>query len=223
MLKIGLTGGIGSGKATVADKFKDLGVLIIDTDVIAHDLVNHSPEVLQEITNTFGPAVIEKNGMLDRQKLANIVFHNNTKKQQLENILHPKIREEVTRQLQQYQLQSDQAQPTNTGNQSGLNPINYCIIVIPLLLETDFHDLIDHILVVIANEDVRIERVKQRDNRNLDDIQSIMNNQVSDDKRLAAADDIINNNNDINALNSQIQQLHNKYISISSALSCLSG
>ena len=218
MLKIGLTGGIGSGKTTVADKFKDLGVLIIDTDVIAHDLVNHNPAVLQEIANIFGPAVIKKSGVLDRQKLANIVFHNSTKKRHLENILHPKIREEVNRQLQHYQAQS-----INTENPSDFKRINYCIIVIPLLLETDFHDLIDHILVVIANEDVRIERVKQRDNRNLDDIQSIMNNQVSDDKRLAAADDIINNNNDINALNSQIQQLHNKYISISSNPSGLSG
>jgi dephospho-CoA kinase len=210
MLKIGLTGGIGSGKTTVADRFKDLGVLIIDTDVIAHDLVNHNPVVLQEITRIFGPAVLRKSGVLDRQKLAGIVFHNNTKKQSLENILHPKIREEINRQLQHYQAQS-----INTKKPSELRRINYCIIVIPLLLETDFHDLVDHILVVIANQDVRIERIKQRDNRNLDDIHSIMSNQVDDDKRLAAADDIINNNNEINTLNSQIQQLHNKYLSTS--------
>jgi dephospho-CoA kinase len=205
MLKVGLTGGIGSGKTTVTNLFKDLGVHIIDTDIIAHDLVSSEQNVLNEIIETFGQTVVSKNGSLDRQKLAQIVFHNQPEKKRLENILHPKIREEVNKQLQ----------TINHDINDNKSQARYSIIVIPLLLETDFRDLIDRILVVMANEDIRIERVKQRDHRNMNDIRSIIGNQVNDEKRLAEADDIIKNNSNIKDLDSQIQQLHKKYMVLS--------
>ncbi len=199
MLKIGLTGGIGSGKTAVSNLFKNLGVGIIDTDVIAHDLVSQDPSVLKEIVEAFGEKTLNHNGALDRKKLAQIVFNQKKYKQQLENILHPRIRNEVNNQIQSFRSNNSQ----------------YVIVVIPLLFETGFQELIDRILVVTADKKTRIERVKQRDNRSMDEIQSIISNQVDDKTRISEADDIIENNNDFKELESQVYQLHKKYTALS--------
>lgn len=201
MLKVGLTGGIGSGKTSVSTLFTSLGVPVIDTDVIAHDIVNNNPSVLKKIVDVFGQKILSENGSLDRKKLAAHIFNKKENKQQLEAILHPVIRDEVTRQIQSYSQSNTQ--------------LEYVIIVIPLLLETDFHQLIDRILIVISDETIRINRVKQRDNRTLDDIRSIIANQVNDEERLSKADDIIENNSDFNELKTQVQQLHKKYCHLS--------
>lgn len=204
MLKVGLTGGIGSGKTAVSNLFNRLGIHIIDTDVIAHDLVNNDRVVLKEIVERFGTDILDQNGNIDRKKLAQSVFNNKTNKQRLENILHPKIRKAVYNQIQIY----------NTDH----NPPQYVIIVIPLLLETNFRDLVDRILVVIADEKIRIERVKQRDNRNMDEIQAIITHQVNDDIRLSEADDVLENNKDIKELELSVRQLHDKYTRLSSTI-----
>jgi len=201
MLKVGLTGGIGSGKTAVSNLFHELGIPIIDTDIIAHDLVNNDRSILKKIVDIFGPRIIDQSGKVDRKKLAQIVFSNNENKQQLENILHPEIRNEVNRQI--------------LGFNASNTPPPYVIIVIPLLLETDFQDLVDRILVVICDERVRIERIKQRDNRSPDEIQAIIASQVSDDKRISTADDIIKNDKDFSTLASGIQHLHEKYTRLS--------
>lgn len=203
MLKVGLTGGIGSGKTTVSNLFKSLGIHIIDTDIIAHDLINNNQAVLKEIVDTFGQAILNYNHTLNRKKLARIVFNKKKYKQQLENILHPRIRDEVNNQIQNFNSNSP--------------PPQYVIVVIPLLFETGFHDLVDRVLVVIADEKIRIERVKQRDNRSMDEIRSIINNQVDDEKRINKADDIIENNNDFNHLKLQVIQLHKNYITLSNS------
>ena len=201
MLTIGLTGGIGSGKTTVSDLFEKLGVYIIDTDVIAKELVINNQSVLQELTDTFGEAIIDSDGHLDRKKLAHIVFNQTTEKQRLEKILHPKIRSEVARKIQQYN--TDKSQP------------DYLLVVIPLLIETGFSDLIDRTLVVLSSEENRIKRVINRDDRNIAEIQSIINSQVTDEKRISCADDIIENNNNIKELESKVRQLHDRYIQLS--------
>jgi len=201
MLKVGLTGGIGSGKTAVSSLFHDLGIPIIDTDIIAHDLVNNDLPILRKIVAAFGPDILDEAGKIDRKKLAHIVFNNTENKLRLETILHPEIRNEVNRQIQRF-------------NTSG-SPPPYVIIVIPLLIETDFDNLVDRILVVISDESVRIERIKQRDNRSLDEIQAIITSQVSDDKRLLAADDILENNKDFSTLASGVQHLHKKYTGLS--------
>ncbi len=203
MLTIGLTGGIGSGKTTVSNLFENLGVAVIDTDVIARELVNNNASVLNEIIGVFGQTILDQNGTLDRKKLAQIVFNQKKEKKQLENILHPRIRTEVDSQIQAFS--------------SDTIPPQYVIVVIPLLFETGFRDLIDRILVVISDEKIRIERVKQRDNRDMDEIQSIINCQVTDETRTSEADDIIKNNNDFKELESQVQQLHKKYTNLSTA------
>lgn len=203
MLTIGLTGGIGSGKTTVSNLFENLGVAVIDTDVIARELVNNNASVLNEIIGVFGQTILDQNGTLDRKKLAQIVFNQKKEKKQLENILHPRIRTEVDSQIQAFS--------------SDTIPPQYVIVVIPLLFETGFHDLINRILVVISDEKIRIERVKQRDNRDMDEIQSIINCQVTDEIRTSEADDIIKNNYDFKELESQVQQLHKKYTNLSTA------
>ncbi len=200
MLKIGLTGGIGSGKTAVSEQFHRLGINIIDTDIISRELVNHNPAVLKKIVEIFSDKVLDAKGAVDRKKLAQIVFSNKKQKQQLENILHPAIRNEVNQQTQSFSL-------LNT-------PPEYIIIVIPLLLETGFTDLVDRILVVMAEENIRVERIKQRDNRTMGEIHAIISSQVNDDKRFRAADDIIENNNNIKDLESQVRQLHKKYLQL---------
>lgn len=201
MLKVGLTGGIGSGKTSVSNLFADHGIPVIDTDVIAHDLVNHNASVLQEISDIFGEDVLQPDGELDRKKLASIVFNNEKNRQLLEKIFHPKIDSEINRQLKVLG--------------SGENPPDYVIIVIPLLIEASYQKVIDRILAVIADEELRIERVQQRDNRSQGEIRAIINNQVDDEKRLNEADDIIENNDNIKDLDSKIEKLHEIYLRLS--------
>ena len=203
MLKIGLTGGIGSGKTAVSDQFQRLGIHIIDTDIISRELMSHNQAVLKNVVETFSDKVLDGKGAVDRKKLAQIVFSNKEQKLQLENILHPAIRKEVNQQIQGFSLQN--------------NPAKYLIVVIPLLLETGFTDLIDRVLVVIAEEKLRVERIKQRDNRTLAEIRAIINSQASDEKRTCAADDIIENNNDFKQLESQVRTLHKKYLQLSTS------
>ncbi len=197
MLTIGLTGGIGSGKTTVSNLFKNLGIQIIDTDVIARELVDNDHSVLEEITDAFGRGILDDNGLLDRNKLATIVFSQVQEKQQLEKILHPKIQIEVEKAIKN--CHTKQNQP------------HYIIIVIPLLFETNFHQLIDRVLVVISSEENRIKRVIERDDRDPEEILSIIKSQVSDSIRISEADDIIENNNDIKELEARIQELHHKF------------
>lgn len=199
MLIVGLTGGIGSGKTTVANLFADLGIDIIDTDVIAHDLVTHDPSILKQIVTLFGDDVLQDDRTLDRKKLAKIIFSQKEGKQQLEGILHPKIRAIV-----QNQLQNCKSRDT---------PPKYVIVVIPLLFETEFNDFLDRVLVVLADESIRIQRIKQRDHRSLEQIQAIISSQVGDEKRISEANDIIENNHDLAALKPQIKQLDKKYAS----------
>lgn len=198
MLKVGLTGGIGSGKTTVSDLFKSLAIDVIDTDVIAHQLINTDHGVSQQVVDAFGEGIIAANGVIDRKKLAALVFENKANKQKLENILHPEIRREVNHQI------------NNLGAQK--TPPAYIIIVIPLLFETDFHYLIDSVLVVTADEETRVARVVQRDSRSEDEIRSIIAHQVNDTVRHNAADHIIYNHGSIAELAPQITDLHAKYL-----------
>ena len=144
MLVIGLTGGIGSGKSTVADMFASLGVPIIDMDRIARHIVESGQTALEQITHIFGKDLIEADGQLNRQRLSAIIFDSAEKRHQLEAILHPIIRLETEHQLAKLKAP-------------------YCIVVIPLLLESELHSLIDRILVVDAPENVQISRTMQRD------------------------------------------------------------
>jgi dephospho-CoA kinase len=196
MLTIGLTGGIGSGKSEVAGMFGQLGVPVIDADAIAHQLVQPGTEALSEIVAVFGEAILTSEGTLDRAKLAGIVFNKPEMKQQLETIIHPRVREQI-----RVFKDAHKNEP-------------YIIVVIPLLLETGQQDLVDRVLIVNTAEPVRIQRVQTRDGRNEEQIRSIIRNQADDAARHSAADDNIDNSGSLDDLLISVRELHQRYKSL---------
>ena len=194
-LVIGLTGGIGSGKSTVAGIFRQFGIPVIDADVIAHALVAPGQPALEEIIKAFGPDSVDADGVLDRNCLRKLVFSDPEQRRRLEAILHPKIRREII---------------TLTTNIQ----TPYCIVVIPLLLETDQGDLVDRILVVDTGVDNQIARVTMRNGLPVDEIIAVITAQASRDSRLAAADEVINNDGSLDELASQVRAQHEKYLKI---------
>ncbi len=196
MLKIGLTGGIGSGKTTVANLFAAYQVPIIDADLIAHSLVAKGLPALAQITQAFGVSILNPDGTLDRKKLGQLIFASPEDKRTLEAILHPQI---------YHTLQHEVAQ---------LNA-PYCLLCIPLLFETNMTACVDRIVVVDCAVDTQLKRVKARDQLPESTIQAIINSQVSRALRLAAADDVIDNSETGGKLAEQVKRLHNLYLSIS--------
>ena len=192
MLRIGLTGGIGSGKTTVASLFAELGVPVIDADVLAHELTKPGEPATAEILSVFGPGVAD-NGGINRALLAQRVFGDPDARKQLEAILHPRIRAAIHGLIQNIQAP-------------------YCLLVIPLLVETQQQDLVDRILVVDSEDQIRLSRVQQRDGRSEAEIRKIMQAQVGRKERLAAADDRIINENGMDELKAQVRELHDKYL-----------
>ncbi len=195
VLKIGLSGGIGSGKSTACEIFSELGVPVIDADIISHNVVQAGMPALQLIKEEFGEDIITKDGLLDRKKVRNQIFTNETYRKKLENILHPVIYEKIAHEIE------------------NINS-SYCIISIPLLLETGALDIIDRILIIDASRELQLSRASVRDNASLNDIEGIIQAQIPRNVRLATADDIINNEGDIENLRKQIYDLHEFYKSI---------
>ena len=195
MLKIGLTGGIGSGKSTVTQIFSDLKIPIIDADIIAHQLVEPGKPAIKAIAKQFGQQILTDQGTLNRKQLKEIIFSDPEQKKTLEQILHPLVFAEMESQIKQ--LSSP-----------------YCILSIPLLLETQMQDFVDRILVIDCPVEVQLERVKNRDQLNIETIKSIIASQVPREQRRQAADDIIINDADTQALAEQVKKLHNLYLSL---------
>ncbi len=198
--RVGLTGGIASGKSTVSKIFERLGVKIIDADRIAHDLTRKNTTALRKISELFGASILDQSGKLDRPQLRKIIFNDNLKKQQLESILHPMVYDEVERQI-------------------GLNSTPYLIIVIPLLFETGGEKYLDRVLVVDCDEDNQVERAIQRDGENASDIETIIATQIPREQRKQLADDVIENNGDVKSLQTQVEKLHKLYMSLSQSVS----
>jgi len=192
MLVVGLTGGIGSGKSTVAALFKTKGVPIIDADECARKVIQPGEPALTKITELFGNDILLPNGELDRAKLKKIVFTNDAKRKQLEQLLHPLIRSEMKRQIDQLNAP-------------------YCIAMIPLLLETTPNPLIGRILVIDTTEETQILRTMARDKLSREDVEAILKTQINRKERLAAADDIIINDGLTEHLISQVNKLHAFY------------
>ncbi len=197
VLRIVLTGGIGSGKSTVASKFQKLGVPIIDSDVISREIVKPDKPLLKTIINEFGSKLLTNKGILDRDKLRNIIFNDDAAKKKLEEILHPAIYQEIEKHISKVNYP-------------------YCLIVIPLLIETQAMDRFDSILVVETSEDIQVERASLRDKISTEHIEKIIKSQASHEQRLKYADDVINNNLTIEELNETVLKLHEKYLQQSS-------
>lgn len=196
--RIGLTGGIGSGKSAVADCFYRLEVPVIDADLITRELVRPGTPALGEIAETFGKDVLQANGSLDRARLRQRIFNDAAARKRVEAILHPRVRDEIARQ-------------------TSLLSAPYCIIVIPLLLESGQQDLVDRILVVDAPESLQIERTMDRDQVNREQVEKIVASQASREQRLAIADDVIENNGTLEDLAQKVEALHARYLKLASA------
>lgn len=192
MLVIGLTGGIGSGKSTIAELFATLGVPIIDMDQIARQVVEPGQPALAEIIREFGSDILDAEGHLDRRQLRECIFNSPDKRHRLEAILHPLIRQETERQL----ADLDAA---------------YCIVVIPLLLESQQQSLVDRILAVDVPESQQITRTMQRDGISAGAVQKILAAQTDRQTRLAAADDIIDNAAALDQVRMRVVELDRQY------------
>ena len=196
MLKIGLTGGIGCGKSSVAKVFEQLKIPVIDADEIAHQLVAIGQPALARIRQVFGADVLNPDGSLNRKTLRELIFSDLQQKQQLESILHPLVYQSIQAKLKQLNAP-------------------YCIICIPLLFETNMTNLVNRILVVDCSVETQIERIRKRDNMAIERIQSIIDSQVSRTFRKAHANDLIDNSETDDRLAEKVKKLHNLYLSIS--------
>jgi len=192
---VGLTGGIGSGKSTVAKAFSDLGVEAIDADVIAREVVVPGTDALKEIAAHFGNQILNTDGNLRRDALRKIVFDNPAEKDWLEKLLHPLIRKTIEQQI------------ANVHSE-------YCLLVSPLLLETDQRELVDRILVVDITPELQLERTIDRDGSDKTTIEAIIAAQINRESRLQAADDILDNQGGLDTLQQAVDELHMQYLKL---------
>ena len=199
MLRIGLTGGIGCGKTTVADLFAGKEIPVIDADRVSRDLVEPGRPALDAIIQRFGPDLFE-DGRLDRVRLRKIVFSSPEQRKWLESLLHPLIYEEMEARLQ------------------GLSA-PYCVLVVPLLLETGRRDFVDRLLVVDCPAKEQRRRIKVRDELDDGEVQKVLSVQLARQDRLAAADDIIENSGKPEELAVQVDRLHQAYVDLAASRS----
>ncbi len=193
MFTVGVTGGIGSGKSTAADRFRQLGVPVIDADVVARQIVEPGMPALQEIINAFGESVANDRGELDRAELRKIIFSDSNRKSQLEAILHPRIYAEILRLLSELST-------------------SYAIVVIPLLAESNREYPLDRILVIDVPSDVQISRVTTRDDQSTEEVERIISSQASRHSRLTIADDVIENIGSKDDLYERVNAMHLTYL-----------
>lgn len=194
---IGLSGGIASGKTTVANLFNEhFNIDIVDADIVAREVVALGSEGLKQITAHFGEAILLEDGTLNRSKLRELIFSDPKQKLWLNDLLHPMIRDKID---------SDLSKVTSP----------YALLVAPLLIENHMQGMADRVLIVDVPVEVQIERTMNRDNVSREQVASILKSQTSREQRLAVADDVIKNHTKNQELLPQITDLHQKYLAIS--------
>jgi dephospho-CoA kinase len=192
MLKVGLTGGIASGKTTVCDMFSTLHVPIIDADIIAKQLTSAEQPCFQQIVDCFGDKYIKSDGQLDRKQLRQLIFSDHTAKSQLEAILHPQIRQQLSQQAESVDA-------------------DYCILSIPLLIEANMTDLVDEVLVIDIDPKLQLERLCHRDAISQQEASNIIMHQCDREQRNKAADQLIINDASTEHLQYRVSQLDKFY------------
>ncbi|OGA37566.1 MAG: dephospho-CoA kinase [Betaproteobacteria bacterium RIFCSPLOWO2_12_FULL_62_13b] len=193
---VGLTGGIGSGKSAAAQVFEELGIMVIDTDAVAHALTGPGGAAIEPIRAAFGAAYLTPEGALERARMRELVFANASKKRLLESILHPLIRARTSELVQ-----------------AARSP--YVILMVPLLVESgDYRRRCQRVLVVDCPEELQVERVMARSGLAAGQVRAIMANQVTREARLAAADDVVDNSQDLAQLRRQVEALHASYLQL---------
>ena len=189
---VGITGGIGSGKTAVTDRLQELGVTIVDADVVARRVVEPGSEALKQIATRYGAEILLSDGSLDRAALRKIVFEDEGERKWLEHLTHPLIGKQI-------------------GEELALSESDYAVLVSPLLLEGTQKDLVDHIVVVDVPEEVQLERAMSRDQNSEQLVRKIMAAQLSRVDRLRQADSVIDNSGDLATLQMKIQELHDEF------------
>lgn len=194
---VGLTGGIGSGKSTVAERLVSQGAALVDTDAIAHELTGPNGAAMPALRMAFGATIVAASGALDRAAMRQLVFADPAARSRLEGILHPQIR----------MLSDERCRAAQTP---------YVVLAVPLLLESGtYRERCDRILVVDCPEDVQIARVMARNGLSAEEVRAIMASQATREQRLAIADDVLINNQDLTNLYLEIDRLHIKYVRLS--------
>jgi dephospho-CoA kinase len=192
-LVVGLTGGVASGKTAASELFSRLGVPVIDTDIIARKVVKPGQPAIGQIEQAFGPSVITPTGGVDRARLRRRIFADPTLRTALEQILHPRIRA-----LAEQQIRALEAP--------------YCVVVVPLLIESGMLDLVNRVLVIDIPESEQIARVQTRDNISREDAERMLKAQASRSQRLTHADDVIVNDGSRDELRMAVEKLHRQYL-----------
>jgi dephospho-CoA kinase len=198
-LRIGLTGGVASGKSTVARRFVELGIPVIDADEVARAVVVPGQPGLTEVAQRFGPGILTPHGELDRRALRNRIFADPAARRDLEAILHPRIRAEMERQAAQ-----------------AVGP--YLVMSIPLLVEGGTRDRIDRMLVVDADESLQLSRLQARDGSSERQARAILAAQASRPDRLGHADDVLENTGSVPQLWQAVDRLHERYLDLAMAM-----
>ena len=192
---VGLTGGIGSGKSVAGDFFIELGIDVIDADHVSKNILDDNESAKKLFLEQFGEKFIDKNNNVDRVLLRYEIFKNENKKEALESIIHPLVREEIFNFIE---------------NSNSV----YKIIMVPLIYETNSQDFYDKIVVVDCKEENQIIRASKRDNKTKNDIINIMKNQASSDERMSIADEVIKNDSSLDDLKKQVIKVHQKLLGI---------
>ena len=192
---VGLTGGIGSGKSVAGDFFIELGIDVIDADHVSKNILDDNESAKKLFLEHFGEKFIDKNNNVDRALLRDEIFKNEDKKEALESIIHPLVREEIFNFIE---------------NSNSV----YKIIMVPLIYETNSQDFYDKIVVVDCKEENQIIRASKRDNKTKNDIINIMKNQASGDERMSIADEVIKNDSSLDDLKKQVIKVHQKLLGI---------
>jgi dephospho-CoA kinase len=195
MFRVGLTGGVASGKTTAAKLFAELGAGIVDTDAVAREVVDFGEPGLEAVAAEFGDAILQSSGELDRRALRELVFRQPERRKRLEAILHPLIRARTAQRL------AELAAP-------------YAIVVVPLMFETGFDTLVDRTAVVDCPEATQLARLQRRDGLEGSDAQAMLDAQLDRRARLSQADDIIDNSGDIEQLKTRVAALHTRYMEL---------
>ena len=192
---VGLTGGIGSGKSVAGDFFIELGIDVIDADHVSKNILDNNESAKKLFLEYFGEKFIDKSNNVDRALLRDEIFKNEDKKEALESIIHPLVREEIFNFIE---------------NSNSV----YKIIMVPLIYETNSQDFYDKIVVVDCKEENQIIRASKRDNKTKNDIINIMKNQASSDERMSIADEVIKNDSSLDDLKKQVIKVHQKLLGI---------
>lgn len=195
MLRIGLTGGVASGKSAVAEAFCALGAALVDTDAVAREVVARGTPGLDAVVAAFGESVLDAAGELDRRRLRAVVFEDPAARRRLEAILHPLIRSR-----------------TLAAAEAAAGP--YVLIAVPLLVETGFGELVDRVLVVDCPPELQVRRLIERDGIDKATAEAMIAAQADRETRLAAADDVIDNSGTLEAMRAQVRALHERYLAL---------